>query len=92
MKRFSIQSFGLIFFVFFSGCSDNRIALEECVQAANNFAECVSKRAAQQEARAVKIKARTLELSDDTVSYLYELSLIRGHLWVGHQLALNGYQ
>ncbi len=92
MKRFSIQSFGLIFFVFFSGCSDNRIALEECVQGANNFAECVSKRAAQQEARAAKIKTRTLELTDDAVIYLYELSLIRGHLWVGHQLALNGYQ
>ena len=92
MKRFSIQSIGLIFFVLFSGCSDNRIALEECVQGADNFAECVSKRAAQQEARAAKIKAKTLELSDDAVSYLYELSLIRGHLWVGHQLALNGYQ
>ena len=90
MKKYPIQ--WLVLLVFFFGCSDNRTVLEKCVQGSNNFAECVSKRIAQQEVRAAEIKTRTLELTDSSVSYLYELSLIRGHLWVGHQLAMDGYQ
>ena len=34
---------------------------------------------------------RIQELVTDSVSYIYELSLIRGHLWVAERLSMTGY-
>ena len=34
---------------------------------------------------------RIQELVTDSVSYVYELSLIRGHLWVAERLSMTGY-
>lgn len=92
MKRLSIHSLRVVLLVFFFGCSDNRATLEDCVQGSENFTECVSKRIAPQEAFIAERKARILELADDSIGYLYELSLIRGHLWVGRQLAISGFR
>ncbi len=92
MNIFSIHSLGLVLLVSFYGCSDNRATIEDCVQGSANFTECVNKRIAQQEAFIAERKARALNLADDSIGYLYELSLIRGHLWVGHQLAMSGHK
>jgi len=91
MKRLSHCVFGLGLLFFFFGCSDSPTVSEECGEDSQNFAECDTERVKQQEVRVNENKARTLELLDNSVSYLYELSLIRGHLWVGHQLAKKGY-
>jgi hypothetical protein len=92
MKRLSRRVFGLGLLFFFFGCSDSPSVSKECGEGSQNFAECDTERVKQQEVRVDENKTRTLELLDDSVSYLYELSLIRGHLWVGHQLAKKGYQ
>ena len=74
------------------GCSDEQANLMGCNADSKNSKECPVPKVTQKKGGAKTSESKVSELVNDSVSYLYELSLIRGHLWVGRELALAGHR
>ena len=77
MIKALFQCFGLLGVVYLFGCSEivNSGDLESSVKPESDGAG----------------DQRIKELVTDSVSYIYELSLMRGHLWVAERLSMTGY-
>ena len=77
MNKALFQIFGVIGVVLLLGCSDN-----SGIGNSGSLANPESDETPSQRKR---------ELLSDSVSYMYELSLIRGHLWVAKRLSMTGF-
>ena len=77
MIKALFQIFGVFVFVLLLGCSEN---------AGSGNSESLAN-SESDESKSQRIR----ELLSDPVGYMYELSLIRGHIWVAKRLSLTGF-